>query len=95
MKAVKATLLISWDKKHRYGKLKYELANNYLLSTGQYANTLEKAVRILGTYQVSNSSMPFSVTPKKHQNCVHQTRRSMRLGTGWIRKGDWQRGNVC
>ena len=56
--AVKAVLLISGADKRRYGKLKEQLANNYLLGTNQYPNTLEKATRVLGNYQVPKST-PF------------------------------------
>ena len=51
--AVKAALLISRADKRRYGRLKEQLANNYLLGTNQYPDTLEKASRILGNYQVA------------------------------------------
>jgi hypothetical protein len=47
---VKAALLISGTEKRRYGKLKDELANNYLLGTNQYPNTFVKALPILGNY---------------------------------------------
>jgi hypothetical protein len=50
-KAVKAALLISGVDKKRYGNLKEQLANIYILGTYQYPNTLEKALRILGNYQ--------------------------------------------
>jgi hypothetical protein len=56
---VKAVLLISGAEKRRYGKLKDELANNYLLGTDQYPDTLDKALRILGNYQTTKSNMPF------------------------------------
>ncbi len=62
-KAVKATLLISGAEKHRYGKLKDELIINYQLDTNQYPDTYKKAMRILGNYQVSKSSMPFRASP--------------------------------
>ena len=55
--AVKAALLISGADKRRYGKLKEQLANNYLLGTNQYPNTLEKATRVLGNYQVPKSTL--------------------------------------
>ncbi len=42
-KAVKAALLISGADKRRFGKLRDNLANNYLLGTNQYPNTFEKA----------------------------------------------------
>ncbi len=51
--AVKAALLISGTDKKRYGRLKEQLANNYLLGTNQYPNMLEKTSRILGNYQVA------------------------------------------
>ncbi len=38
-KGVKAALLISGADKRRYGQLKVQLANNYLLGTDQYPNT--------------------------------------------------------
>ena len=56
--AVKAALRISRADKQRYGRLKEQLANNYLLGTDQYPDTLEKASRILGNYQVVKGS-PF------------------------------------
>jgi hypothetical protein len=52
----KAALLISGADKRRYGWLKDELANNYLLGTDQYSNTFDKAVCILGNYQVTKPS---------------------------------------
>ena len=45
--AVKAALLISGADKTRFGRLKDELANNYLLGTDQYPATYEKAMRIV------------------------------------------------
>ncbi len=61
--AVKATLLVSGANKRRYGKLKDELGNNYLLGSNQYPDTFEKAMRILGSYQVGKTSMPFRASP--------------------------------
>ncbi len=54
--AVKAALLISGADKRRYDRLKEQLANNYLLGTDQYPNTLEKATRTLGNYQVPKTT---------------------------------------
>ena len=54
--AVKAALLICGADKQRYGSLKEQLANNYLLGTNQYPGMLEKASRILGNYQVAKGS---------------------------------------
>ena len=48
--AVKVALLISGANKARYGQLKEQLANSYLLRTDQYPNTLEKTSRILRNY---------------------------------------------
>jgi hypothetical protein len=50
-----ADLKIIRDKR-RYRRLKDELANNYLLGTDQYPDTFDKAMRILGNYQVSKPS---------------------------------------
>jgi hypothetical protein len=55
--AVKAALLISGAGKQRYGRLKEQLANNYLLGTDQYPDTLEKASRILENYQVGKGPL--------------------------------------
>jgi hypothetical protein len=59
IESVKAALLISGAEKHRYGKLKDKLANNYLLGTDQYPDTFDKALRILGNYQTTRPNMPF------------------------------------
>jgi hypothetical protein len=55
-KSVKAVLLISGADKRRYGQLKDKLANNYLRGTDQYPDTFDKAIRILGNYQVLKPS---------------------------------------
>jgi hypothetical protein len=60
---VKAALLISGADKRQHGKLKDELANNYLLGTDQYPDTFDKALHILGNYQTSKSSTPFRASP--------------------------------
>jgi hypothetical protein len=57
--AVKVALLVSEANKQQYGKLKDELANNYLLGSDQYPDTFKKAMHILGNYQVGKTSMPF------------------------------------
>ena len=57
--SVKAALLISGANKRTYGKLKDKLANNYLLGTNQYPDTLDKAICILSNYQTTKSNMPF------------------------------------
>ena len=62
-KAVKAALLISGTNRRKYGKLKDELANNYLLGTDQYPDTFEKAQRILGNYQTTRSGLAYRASP--------------------------------
>ena len=61
--AVKAALLISGADRRKYGKLKDELANNYLLGMDQYPDTFEKALRILGNYQTTTNSQPYRPSP--------------------------------
>ena len=56
--AMKAAMLISGADKRRYGRLKEQVANNYLLGTDQYPSMLEKASRILENYQVPKTT-PF------------------------------------
>ena len=56
--SVKVALLISGADKRRYGQLKLGLANNYLLWTDQYPDTLEKVVNLLSNYRAP---------PKLHQ----------------------------
>jgi hypothetical protein len=56
--AVKAALLISRADKRRYGKLKDELATNYLLGNGQYPDILDKALHILGNNWTSTPNIP-------------------------------------
>jgi hypothetical protein len=61
--AVKAALLVSGADKRQYGKLKDKLANNYLLGSNWYPDTFERAMGILGNYQVGKTSMPFRASP--------------------------------
>ena len=49
--SVKAALFISGTNKRRYGGLKNDLGNNYLLGTDQYPDTTEKARVLLGNYK--------------------------------------------
>ncbi len=62
-KAVKAALLISRADRCRYGNLKDQLADNYLLGTNKYPNTLDKALRILGNYQTTRVAGGFKANP--------------------------------
>ena len=57
--SVKAVLLISGADRRKFGKLKDELANNYLLGSDKYPDTLEKAGRILSNYQSTNTQIPY------------------------------------
>jgi hypothetical protein len=61
--AVKAALLISGANCRRYGALKDTLANNYLLGSDQYPGTFDKAMRVLGNYQVTKTSVPYRTSP--------------------------------
>ena len=49
--AVKAALLISGAEKRRYGGLKNDLGNNYIMGTDKYPDTTEKARGLLGNYK--------------------------------------------
>ena len=49
--AVKDALLISGSDKRRYGGLKNDLGNNYLMGTDQYPDTTEKARVLLENYK--------------------------------------------
>ena len=49
--AVKAALLISGANKKRFGSIKNDLGNSYLMGTNQCPNTPEKARIILGNYK--------------------------------------------
>ena len=62
-KVVKAPLLISGADQCRYRGLKDGLANNYLLGTDPYPNTYDKAMRVLGNYQVTRSSVAYRASP--------------------------------
>ena len=61
--AVKSALLISGADRRKYGKLKDELVNNYLLGTDQYPDTFEKAIRVLENYQTTTNSIPYRPSP--------------------------------
>ena len=63
VKQVKAALLISGADRQKFRKLKDELANNYLLGTDQYSDTLEKAGRILANYQTTKIGTPYRGNP--------------------------------
>ena len=57
--AVKAALLISGADKTRFGRLKDELADNYLLGTDQYPDTYKKVMHIFGNYQTTRTNRTF------------------------------------
>jgi len=56
---VKAAMLIRGASCQKYGRLKDELANDYLLGSDHYPDTLEKAGRILANYQNTRASAPY------------------------------------
>jgi hypothetical protein len=85
--AVKAALLISGADKQRYGILKNDLANDYLLGTDQYANTFDKVLRILGTYQTSKSNLPSKGSPNNLGVAFLQQRGCAGRGQGRGRCG--------
>ena len=66
---VKAALLISGADKRRYGRLKEQLANNYLLRTDQYLDTHR------GSLEITNSQRgpPLEIegTRTKGGACIH------------------------
>ena len=72
---VKVALLISGADRRRYGALKDVLANNYLLGSDQYPDTLEKAQRILSNYQTARVTTPFKPSPND-------------TGVAFLQKGD-------
>ena len=84
-KAVKATLLISGADWRHYGLLKDALANNYLLGSNQYPDTLEKGMCILGNYQTMKVAMPFRASP--NNTGVAFLQRGSRGGRGGARGG--------
>ena len=61
--AVKAALLISDADRRQYGTLKDALANNYLLGSDQYPDTLEKVQCILSNYQTTRITTLFKPSP--------------------------------
>ena len=60
---VTAALLISGADRRKFGKLKDELANNYLLGTDQYPDNLEKTGRILANYKTTRIGTPYRGNP--------------------------------
>ena len=74
--ALKAALLISGAYKRRYGGLKNDLGNNYLMGTDQYPDTTEKRRVLLGNYK----------PPRQQQH--HQTRDDGGVAFIQIGRGD-------
>ena len=62
---VKVAMLSSGASRQKYGKLKDELANDYLLGSDHYPDTLEKAGRILANYQSTRASAPYRASANK------------------------------
>ena len=71
--AVKAAIIISGADKCRYGGLKNDLGNNFLMGTEQYPDTTEKARVLLGNYK------------PPHQQQRHQPRDDG--GVAFIQRG--------
>jgi hypothetical protein len=80
--AVKVALLISGAHRHKYGKLKDKLANNYLLDTDQYPDTFDKALCILGNYQTTRSTLPYRPSPDDTRVAFLQRGGRGRRGAG-------------
>ena len=53
---MKAALLISGADRCKYGKLKDELANNYLLGMDQYLDAFEKHCALSGTIKTRQTA---------------------------------------
>jgi len=87
---VKAAMLISGANRQQYGKLKDELANDYLLGSDHYPDTLEKAARILANYQNTRASAPYRASGNK--TGVVFLQRGGRGGWGTGRGGQESRG---
>jgi hypothetical protein len=94
--AVKAALLISGADMRRYGKLKDELVNNYLLGTDQYPDIFEKALRILWNYQTTTNSLPCRPSPNGTGLAFLQQggRGGRGAGQGGQGRGDDKSGNT-
>ncbi len=60
---MRAALLISGADRRKCRKLKVELANNYLLGTDQYPDTLDRVARILANYQNTREALPYKASP--------------------------------
>ena len=93
--SVKAALLISGANKTRFGKLKDDLANNYLLGIDQYPNTFEKAMRILGSYQSTKASRPYKGDgsksgPDHDGRSISAFTRGLTAATGSYRQGKFR-----
>jgi hypothetical protein len=94
--AVKGALLISGADRRKYGKLKDELANNYLLGTDQYLDTFEKALRILRNYQTMTNSLPYRPSPNNTGVAFFQQggRGGRGAGRGGQGRGDDKSGST-
>jgi hypothetical protein len=88
---VKAVMLISGADRRKYGRLKDDLANNYLLGSDQYPDTLEKAARILSNYQSTRINVPYRASP--NDEGVAFLQRGGRGGRGAGRGGRGGRGD--
>ncbi len=83
-------MLISGASCQQYGRLKDKLANDYLLGSDHYPDTLEKAGRILANYQNTRASAPYRASGNK--TGVTFLQRRGRAGWGAGRGGQEGRG---
>ncbi len=83
-------MLISGASRQKYGKLKDELANDYLLGSDHYPDTLEKAGRILANYQNTRASAPYRASA--NETGVAFMQHGGRGGRGAGRGGQEGRG---
>ena len=87
---VKAAMLISGASCQQYGKLKDELANDYLLGSDHYPDTLEKAERILENNKNMRASVPYRASG--NETGVAFLQRRGRGGQSAGREGQEGRG---
>ena len=83
-------MLIGGASCQQYGRLKDELANDYLLESDHYPDTLEKAGRILASYQNTRASTPYRANGNK--TSVAFLQRGGQAGQGAGRGGQEGRG---
>ncbi len=86
--------MISGANKQQYGKLKDELANNYLLGLDYYPNTCEKALQVLGNYKVTGGPRPPRGKVKSRVAFLQQGGQGQGSGRGGQGQGAAGRGGA-